>query len=1455
MFEINYDTRPYLPDIFIKDNIYNSFDAINNNNNIPINSTIFIFNINEPTESIYNDPGYLLFGKKKNIDIEYKYPSLNFFYNNNVSNVLPYVPITKINSINLSIKELLENIGYDIRNINPYEFEYQELIAIESINNIKKKVIYLYFNLNNYISNSVNYNNYLSTIYYKNQYWNILIYPFYNASEYSLINNNKIYLEIKENKTKNYLKTIDFDDREIIKYYQKIDYKYFENTNYTMNNNSKMETIRNYSFNIKNYVNFIDKKKDESIINISLNEISKVYYYKPDYENKYNNTYTDIILNNNHINNNKIYSNVNNKYSYTSDNKMSNLNKININNKKYSGYNFDTETNPTTYQQVKNYYLNTYIDVLEITISNKLIKLNAYLLKIFLIINPLIINGNYLINNVTTKIYPLYKDTNILEFGNNIDKLNLYISGDFTKTDVYYINKFKIIFEFSENNLTFSYIIILGIAFYNNLNIDLLELSKTFNSEDLAYVNYTNLEESITLSPTINNFKNLLKIYEIMTNFNIKKIIKYNFTLDYKYLSQYSNLKSFINFINFYNLIPNILTPLKTTDNKYYNNVYNILMLKVNNYIKNFINVENNYLNFINEDINKNYINITTLYDQNIINNGLDNIKYIEYYNNFPKIDNKYLTVEENFICKYNQVLLYPYNKINISLFEILPSGKYIKFNFINLKSIYHLVDLNFVKSIKRLDILNYNFSLFILLPYNINQDNSFYCTNPKYYWDSNYSMNIGGNLTYTYLVLTDNQGNPYTFYGESSNLIENKVNGIIYGIKLYNYTNYFSENLYLEVKLNLYINNYLNLSQLIILIESYNTYSDLNNVLWNINQSILKLHNFNFLKEIVLYDFKRFSNKYNLKLITEEYIKFNYRNLKLLSDNKIELNNLRYGVKIVIYISNLFKIILLLQKCISYLEIIIVNIMINDYNNDLLINIIKYNIGIISNLLEINYNLCITSGTFNSVIYDELSQIYLIDINNTLENINNYQKYCKYILNYSKKKIISVLDFLVIVNENNIYYNLYFNLYHLISNEFINNLLGNEIINDINNFTETISDSLLDFKNLNNNLLLKQINACLLSIAYNSTKIDELYNFIKLIADNSVNENLPETINLNVVKNDYIYDTTCYTIESNVPKFNIINFLNDTIILINKLSIETNDLEYKIYQKSILEGIIIYIENTINYFIIIINKIVYIYSYLKELPGPSINIYDPIEIGLFYNVLGLFRDNYINFFNVLYGNKINKFYEYDNLKITFDNLFYSCQEFLFYIKLKIDFKNDNTISNTNLFVNEDLYKIIKKDTFYNFIIKTINNIDNLLINNKSEILLIYLEKIKHILKINTNINIKKIIIIIIDKMLLEIKKNIEDNNNQLNLIDYGSYYIIPYQDLILFKSKFNWSSFNFNKFVLKIIFSINQLNETIFKNYYTDPEVTNFYKEVLNYTYLTTPYKYINLNNDIINS
>jgi len=46
----------------------------------------------------------------------------------------------------------------------------------------------------------------------------------------------------------------------------------------------------------------------------------------------------------------------------------------------------------------------------------------------------------------------------------------------------------------------------------------------------------------------------------------------------------------------------------------------------------------------------------------------------------------------------------------------------------------------------------------------------------------------------------------------------------------------------------------------------------------------------------------------------------------------------------------------------------------------------------------------------------------------------------------------------------------------------------------------------------------------------------------------------------------------------------------------------------------------------------------------------------------------------------------------------------------------------------------------------------------------------------------------------------------------------------------------------------------IDLLNGEIFTTYYTDSNVNDFYKQALNYTYLTTPYKYININNNIIN-
>ena len=649
-------------------------------------------------------------------------------------------------------------------------------------------------------------------------------------------------------------------------------------------------------------------------------------------------------------------------------------------------------------------------------------------------------------------------------------------------------------------------------------------------------------------------------------------------------------------------------------------------------------------------------------------------------------------------------------------------------------------------------------------------------------------------------------------------------------------------------------MNNYLNLSEFIVLTEAYDIYSDENNVLWNINESYLKLHNFDNLKEIVLYDFKRFNNKHDIKLVLEQYKNFNYKNLETLYDNKIQLNNLRYSIKISIYLSNLYKILNLINKCKNYLIIIQANIMIGDDNNDNLCSIIKYLIGIISNLFEINYNLSITSGTFETAVYYKLSQIYLITTNNNIENINNYKSFCDYIEYYTNNKILSILEIFNhnLAKENNLYYSLYWGVYFYMGYEQINQMVAGETNYDIENFIKTTSSKIFDnlpvdlYKNtVNKNILLEQVGACLKIVVLNSTKIDELYYLVKLMSSDNLNSG--------VTKNDYIYNTYCYSKCSNVPIFNIVNFIQDQIQLIEKLSNQGYSIDYTTYQKAILEGVITFANNTITYFKEILDKIIGIYMYIKNLTG--INIFDTEQIGLFYELLENFRSNYLGFFNTIYQNKINKFYEYDNLKNSFDNLFFSCKEFLLWVALKNDFVNANTVLYTDVYVCEDLYKIIKTDTFLDFAVKTINSIDNLVIKKNPEITLIYLENIKSSTLNKYNVPIKSITNKVIDEMILELRDEI--NNGvpiTINPIDYGSYYILPYQDLLLFKGTFDWYSFNFNKYTLQMINPINQLNAEIFQIYYTDPNTTDFYKQALNQTYLSTPFKYININNDIVN-
>lgn len=1471
-FEINYDFRPYLPDLNIKTDIYNSCDAINNNTNIDINLMVFIININRPLDSIYNDPNYILFGIKNSQYLnDYVFPSLNFFSSDeNTSSILysTYNILSRTEQLTNETKEILGSIGYDLLNIDENAFTFSTLEIYDNTTTIKYKVLYFYFNLKLYNSmTQVNYNNYGTSIFYNNESYNVLIYPYYDTCLIPYTQNEiKKYKSIVNKvNTSKYVDTIDFDNREIIKYYEKIDYKYFENVNFTMDEKTNMETLKSYSSNIKNFTKYINKNilTDKQIINVSLNEISKIFYYSPEYNQKNKNTYTQIYLNNQHIASNNTFSNQNSCYSYTMDKKMANINNGTTNSKKYSSYYYLTNTfEESLYQQIINYNVNFYYNISNTDSQSQITKLNIFLHKIFVYINPKIIDLTYLLNIVKTSITPLFENLNNFEFGQDTEKLELYLVGDIKQTSIYYISKYKIIFEFSDDisDINFSYIIILNVVFYNS-NFFYIDNENITKNTPLTYINYTSIEESVSLSPSIysikknskneknyqNNINGEIFFYNTMNSYeNDSNLKNYYWNINYsgKETSNYKD--SYISMFNFYEILPNIITNLKTPHDQFYNNVINVLKTKINNYITNFINVQNNYLIYTHYVSNiKKYINFTTLYDETIVEQK--NVKYIEYFEYYPQISPEYLQITNNYIGKYSPILLYPYNNINISSFEVLPSGTYIKFNYINYSSIPYpsIITEEFVKSIKSISELSkYYFSLFIKLPYNVYIDDEFTCSyDKKYLTQTTYSMGIGGNNTLIYLVLTDQNSVPYNFYSN------NDGSGIIFGIKLYNYNNYVSQNLKLSVIPNLYMTKYLNLNEFTIIMENFSNYSDSNNVLWDVNQTHLKIHNFDSLKEIILYDYKRFNSNENIDDVKKQYGKFNYKMLQILYENKVQLNYLRYGIKILIYISNLYKILKLIQKIYSYLEIVKINIMFQDMNNDTLIEIIKYNSKQVASLFETNNNLNITSGNFETVIYENINVMCNINVDVSLEEIIDFQKKCSYTIYYSINKIPSLTNLISINVENttNLYHQLYLQIYNQIVIENINYIIGEQIIYDIDNFTENTSIDVFNNLTLNLNLLekglmLKQINACLKVVAFNTTKINELYNLAKLMADKNINDILPINLDSSVVKNVYIYNTTCYTSKTNIPRFKIDEFLLNTIELVEKLSNHLYNLDdYELYQKSISEGIITFTTNTIQYFKDIINKIIGIYN-------TSIDINNPIEIGNFYNLLGLFKNNYTSFFLILKQNRIDKFYEYSILEILFDNLLNSCKEFLLYISLYNDFINTDTLFvSENIFLNEDLYKIIKTDVFYDFTIKTIENIDNLVISKNSQLTLIYLEKIKLLLEKEPNIYINQQTTLIIDDMIIKLKKSTTPNN----FINYGSYYILPYQDLLLLLSgTFKWSSFNFNQSVIDVIKNINSLNVSIYETYFTNPEITDFYSQALNYSYLNTPFNYININN-----
>jgi hypothetical protein len=1452
--EIQIDNRPYTPDIFIKNNVYNTADVTNKSTYIAADTNIFIFNLNSKYNSLtnkYNDPLYMLYGVETPANIPYLFPPL-YFYNKIDSNSSPYMITYSTNLLTENIITLLQNIGYSQTDIvytqppiaNQFDttfytqFYYQEITVTDSVSTIKRNIIYMYFAVNSINSDIYNnLNKYNSTVFYNSKLWNVIIYPFINTEiiPYSSLNINYNYdiTSLKKSKSKNIIRTIDFNDRDIIKYVDKIAYKYFENKDNTAIQNNKLDLIQNYSRYIKNYENYIKDNSNKQNIMISVNEISRIYYN--DTESNNQNSYTTTQLNFSNINNNNTYSNEENKYSFSGNNKFAILNLDRDNT--YSCYNYDITNMSSIYQQCKNYYVDCYYDIINNVGINSMTVINCYLYKILILIDPKIINANYLVQNtVSLKINDLFELNNKLEFGTFLNKIKLNIIGTIRHTDTYYINKYKISYSTIVNDISYEYIIILSIAFYNSNYINITDTSITSTADDLGFINYTNLEQEVDLNPIIYNISNNLSIYENLNLLNFWDLKKYNFLIDYQFFSPYKNRNNTMSIKNFYFDISNCITPLKNKSGKFYNNLLNILISKINNFIKNIINISDNFLSLkYNSDTIKTETLISILLDNNIDN------KYIYDYTYLPSIqlDPIYSLLPIN---KYKNFI-----EIPNSNFKALPAGYYKIINYTNLYPIKDLIspiDDSLVQSIKTTEeFLKYKFCLMIRLPDNLNIDDEFFVNNStttNFWTPDNYSFNNGDNTTYIFLVLLNYMNTPYV----------NSQN-IIYGIQLFDYYNYINqENIYNtnnKTIVNLYINNYLNLYQINMFIETYNFFDEESNLIFNVDNTMLKLHNQTFLQQIVYYDFQRFLNSFNFQDITNQYNLYNPLITSKLYLNKICLTMIKYNIKRFILVDNLKKIIILLKRCLSYLCIIKNNKIISpDKNNSYLINLVFYNISTIKQFDQINYDLNITYCISGYITKNSLVSLSNILIENNLENISNYIIKTKYLINYYLKKISLVeptiinssnLDYINFCNTNNFNFDIYF------YNEVIDNLVIDELENDIYNFENNTSIAIFNGFNINlekRDFLLQQIGCFINVILNNSTKIDELLNLVKLIYHAPVDPLIPLNLNNLVVKNYFIYNNAYYNTNINVATFDIINFFNDIITIVNSFSTSIIPSVALTYQNLIAQNILIYLSQSIINFQDINNKIISIYKYIYNIPSipglPQLDIFDNAEIANFYKLLETFKSNYLNVFRLLKEQDVQMFQEYNLTNNFLDLYIFSIEEFLLYAQLKVDFSN-SLLLKEGVYIYDDLLKIMTIENAQKYINLLIKSIDDVLVKKDYNTISRYIEAIRL-------------------KLAQERLGNLVfmDILNNKKIINYGGSDVISYQDLNIVKINLDYSSFNFNPYILDIIKKVNIINYDIYDYYYNTTDI-DFYKQLINYNYLPISYLYINIDNSLISS
>lgn len=1508
-FNMRVDLAPYTPDLFIKDKIYQSMDKVDYSSYISINSQIFVFNIicnNEETFNYYNSPDYFLYGiiKDKNIAPR-TLPSTYFF--NNPPSVLedtgsfidkkPYTIVEETNQITIPIKTLIGDIGYNINLIDEKNFYYAELECTDASLSLltKKNVIYLFFTEKNL--SKINYNNYNSTVFYEGKYRNVYIYPYINIPIFpepeiiGLQRNTNTIENINFSKTiadKN-INLIDFDDRDTIKYYEKIDYKYMEREEYYNDQRNKLTLIKYLVKNYENFEEYFIESKNENSIMISNNEISMVFFNNLDYEIKNKNSYTLRNLNNLYINTNKSLSGKDKKYSMSLDNKLAYVKKfITDTGFRYNPFDSIILNVPSIYQLARNYYINGYVNIIrynDTDSNNLLFTINSYLYKVFLTINPLIISASYLISpDVSLRINNIFQDNNNLVFGFGTDKINLYFKGAPRFTNTYYINKYKINFRFNlNNNEIANYIIILGICFYNGENISLLNYDVTKNTDDLGYILYTNEDCSLSLNSHVYNLNRKVNIFEQKEPF-LYDIKKSTFLLNYLNNNESNNANNFDNFLltNFYTFIPNMNKIKINETNLFISNYQNATVNKVNNFIKNLLNINTNIYSFKNNSLkSKTLITYDLLYDLNLEN---ENEKYIYNFTYFPKIL-QYSYMPPN-INKYKVYTRFPQVTENI---VTLPAGFYKAIRYTNYfpKNKFDTINKENDELVLSLNTINLylenNFCLLIRLPNNCHVEDKFFVDlsdegKQDYYINSNYMFNMGVNFTEIYMVLCDQNGKLY----------ETTFN-VIYAYKLFDQYNSVLDLNTLDskykIKINCYISSYLNFYQILFNFVLFNNYFEKESLLIKLQSITLENHNLNNLKDIVYYDYLRFNYITNLENVLNQYKNYDIEiSNKLYKNKKIDtivqkiINNL-------IYIFNTNKMLNMTRKIQSYL------ILIQNYQFEknteyaYLINLVNYNANECLNISLVNYDLDTNYCINNYTIQDLYGVLSIITVNTSTELIIFYITGVLNLINYSKTKITltiedtyKLLEELSLVNfvgDSEIVLFIQ-DTKKILENYTLNTILFQSIQSNIENEDNpTLGQFLLSmfpsYTELEIKILVTTLINMIKIIFLNTNKIDELMNNLRLIYFDSTLDGIFVEINNNVIKNNFIYNTSYYNDNLQINNFNFNKFMYDLITVINYFADElvpNNILDplFEVtitYKKVKSENIITIINNTTDIFNTICLKLIGIYKLLRNINTgviPKFDIYNEKNIGYMYYLLAIFKGNLAKIVKIFTENKIVLFTEFYPQMKYMNNFISSVSEYLYFVQLQMVFRQFNNFALIGdiSYIPEDILKVLTIDEIYKIFKEILEKINALIAGNAqeliNELLKQEIEKSERIILRNPNEELKAFTDIvkkykfgtvdiydILKSYILEsfiIVNNKIDYSKIINKLDFQGQNIILLEDYNLLYDTFDYSSFNFDIKLISLINTYYSYKKSSL-NYYYETKDIEFYKQLINYNYV----------------